>query len=173
MTSNGSGGESIQVSLQSVDGGGVVRIKRRLDATVEEVWSALTDAERLADWYGKVEGDLRVGGTFRGRLFASGWEGTGRIEVCEPARRLVTVSRDPDVPFDDSTEVRLTAQGEHTTLGVQQHGIPLDMLWAYGAGLQIHVEDLAGHLAGHSRADSEPRFEALTPRYQSLAADIA
>lgn len=172
MRSNGSEGEHIQVSLRSEEGGGVVLIENRVDATVEEVWSALTDPDRLADWYGEVEGDLRVGGEFRARLFASGWEGTGRIEACDANKRLVTVSRDPEVPFDDSTEVRLTAEGEQTILVVKQHGIPLDMLWAYGAGLQIHVEDLAGHLAGHNRADSEPRFEALSPRYQSLAAEI-
>jgi uncharacterized protein YndB with AHSA1/START domain len=172
MTSDRSGAERIQVSLQSEGGVGAVRIECRVDAVGEEVWSALTDPVRLANWYGEIDGDLRVGGEFSARLFASGWEGTGRIEACEPLKRLVTVSRDPDVPFDDSTEVRLRGDGDQTTVVVEQHGIPLNMLWAYGAGLQIHVEDLAGHIAGHERPDSEPRFEALKPRYEALAADI-
>lgn len=173
MTDDSSGAERIQVSLRSEDGLGAIRIEQRVSAVVEDVWSALTDPVRLADWYGEVEGDLRAGGEFRARLFASGWEGTGRIEVCEPRRRLATVTRDPDVPFDESTEVSLSADNDKTTLVVEQHGIPLDMLWAFGAGLQIHVEDLAGHIAGQQRASSDPRFEALTPIYQGLAADIS
>ena len=38
---------------------------------------------------GEVEGDLRPGGEFRARFFTSGWEGTGRVEACEPPRRLL------------------------------------------------------------------------------------
>jgi hypothetical protein len=56
---------------------------------------------------------------------------------------------------------------------VEQHGLPLDLLWAYGAGLQIHVEDLAAHIAGHERDDTETRFDALKPAYQDLATNIS
>ena len=55
-----------------------------LDTDIGDVWSALTDPSRLARWYGEVEGDLRLGGQFRARLFASGWEGTGRVDAFEP-----------------------------------------------------------------------------------------
>ena len=34
------------------------------------------DPLRLARWLGEVEGDLRLGGEYRARFFASGWEGT-------------------------------------------------------------------------------------------------
>lgn len=173
MTSDHAGAGSITVSLDSVDGMGVVRIEDRLNARIDEVWSALTDPSRLASWYGEIRGELRVGGAFTARLFASGWEGTGRVDACEPPRRLVTVSSDPDMPFDDTKEVSLTPDGNQTSLVVEQRGIPLKLLWAYGAGLQIHFEDLVGHIAGRERADSQPRFEALIPRYQSLAAGIS
>ena len=170
--SNGAGGDPIQVSLRSEDGVGVVRIENRVDAGIEEVWSALTDPIRLASWYGEIQGDLRVGGEFRASLFASRWEGTGRVDACQPRRRLVTVSKDPDMPNEDFTEVTLTAQDDQTILVVEQRGIPVNLLWAYGAGLQIHVEDLAGHIAGRERSDSQPRFEALTPRFRGLAAEL-
>jgi hypothetical protein len=42
--------------------------------------AALTDPSRLARWYGEIEADLRPGGEHRGRLLASGWEGSGREE---------------------------------------------------------------------------------------------
>lgn len=49
-------------SLHSVNAHGVVRIEERYEAGIEQVWSAITDPRRLADWYGHVEGDLRPGG---------------------------------------------------------------------------------------------------------------
>jgi hypothetical protein len=55
---------------------------------------------------------------------------------------------------------------------VEQSGVTFDLLWAYGAGLQIHVEDLAAYLAGRERGDSKTRFDELKPAYQDLAATI-
>ena len=47
--------------------------------------------------------------------------------------------------------------------------MPVDQLAAYGAAIQIHVEDLAAHLAGRERCDAAARFDALFPRYRELA----
>jgi uncharacterized protein YndB with AHSA1/START domain len=168
-----SGSARILGSLASADGFGVVRIEERFDADIDEVWSALTEPERLARWYGEVEGELRVGGAYRAHLHASGWEGTGRVEECEPPRRFVVVSKEPDEANERSTEVRLTGDGDQTVLVVEQRGLPLDLLWAYGAGLQIHVEDLAAHIAGRERADAKTRFDELTPAYTDLAATVS
>ena len=71
-------------SLGSADGKGVVRVEDRFDNDIDDVWSALSDASRLARWYGEVEGDLRVGGEYRAHLFASGWEGTGGWKRASP-----------------------------------------------------------------------------------------
>jgi len=173
MTGNTSGGVRILGSLGSADGFGIVRMEDRFDTDIDDVWSALTEPERLARWYGEIEGELRVGGAFRARLPASGWEGTGRVEECEPPRRLLVVSKEPDEPNEDSTEVTLTGDGDQTVLVVEQRGLPLDLLWAYGAGLQIHVEDLAAHIAGRERDDTETRFDELKPAYKGLATNIS
>src|SRR3954447_8143511 len=173
MTGKTSGGVRILGSLGSADGLGIVRIEDRFDTDLDDVWSALTEPERLARWYGKIEGELRVGGAFRARLHASGWEGTGRVEECEPPRRLLIVSKEPDEPNEDSTEVTLTGDGDQTVLVVEQRGLPLDLLWAYGAGLQIHVEDLAAHIAGRERDITETRFDELKPAYEDLATNIS
>ena len=74
------GGVRILGSLGSADGFGVVRVEDRLDAGIEDVWSALTEPKRLARWYGEIEGELRTGGGYHARLHASGWEGTGRVK---------------------------------------------------------------------------------------------
>jgi Activator of Hsp90 ATPase homolog 1-like protein len=83
MTGDASTGARLLGTLGTADGKGVVRVEDRFDADIDTVWSALTDPSRLASWWGEVEGDLRVGGEYRERVFASGWEGTGRVEACE------------------------------------------------------------------------------------------
>ena len=62
-------------SLRSADGKGVVRMEDRFETDVDDLWSALTDPGRLARWLGEVDGDLRLGGEFRARFFASGMGG--------------------------------------------------------------------------------------------------
>src|SRR6476620_548819 len=84
MTTNTPGGVRTLGTLRAADGTGVVRLEDRFDTDMDDLWSALTDPGRLARWLGEVEGDLRRGGEFRARFFASGWEGTGRVDVCEP-----------------------------------------------------------------------------------------
>jgi uncharacterized protein YndB with AHSA1/START domain len=170
MTSNAPAGPRILGTLRSENGVGVVRIEDRLDAPIDEVWSALTDPARLAQWYGEVEGDLRLGGEFRSHVFASDWEGTGRITTCEPPHRLATVSSEPGRP-ESIHEVTLTADGDQTVIVYENLSVPPDLLWAYGAGEQIHVEDLGAHLAGRERAD-ESRWDELEPAYRELAAKL-
>src|SRR5215467_10431637 len=84
MTSNARGSNRILASLRSADRTGAVHIEDRFDTDIDDMWAAMTDPSRLARWYGKVDGDLRLGGEYRAHVFASGWEGTGRVEECEP-----------------------------------------------------------------------------------------
>jgi len=174
MTSNARGSARILGSLRSADGKGVVRMEDRFDTDIDDLWSALTDPRRLARWIGEVEGDLRLGGEFHAR-FTDGWEGTGRVDACEPARRLLVTMRDadpqPGQPDQTVIEAELAADGSQTVLVVEERGMPLDLLAAYGAGVQIHLENLAAHLAGRERCDAETRWNELIPAYRDLAAN--
>ena len=114
--SNAHDGDRILGTLGSTDGKGFVRMQDLLDSDVGEVWSGLTDPARLAVWYGEVEGDLRPGGEYHARLFASGWEGTGRIEVCEPPNRLLVVTKDAEASEEQVIEITLVADDENTLL---------------------------------------------------------
>jgi uncharacterized protein YndB with AHSA1/START domain len=170
MTSNEPAGTRILGSLRSVDGEGVVRMEDRYDTEIDDLWSALTDPERLARWLGKVEGDLREGGEFTRFFYASGAHGTGRIDVCEPPRRLrLILAGQPD---EQVIEVTLAADGDQTILVVEESGMPVNLLAAYGAGIQVHVEDLAAHIAGRERCDAEVRWGELQPFYELLAANV-
>jgi uncharacterized protein YndB with AHSA1/START domain len=171
MTSDEHAGIRILGSLRSADGKGVVRMQDRFDTDIGDLWSALTDPRRLARWYGQVEGDLRLGGEYRFRVFASGSEGTGRVDACEPPRRLLLAHGlgQPDVKVIEAT---LAADGDQTILVVEVRGMPLGLLAGYGAGIQVHVEDLAAHLAGRERCDADARWDELQPAYEDLAAGV-
>jgi uncharacterized protein YndB with AHSA1/START domain len=172
MTSNGRASTRLLGSLRSADGKGVVRMEDRFDTDIEDAWSALTDPARLARWYGEVEGDLRLGGEYRARVFASGWEGTGRVEACEPPRRLLLTGAEPDQQNEQVTEVTLAADADQTIVVWEERGMPVDLLAAYGAGVQIHVEDLAAHLAGRERCNADARWNELQPAYEDLAGNV-
>jgi uncharacterized protein YndB with AHSA1/START domain len=168
MTSEAPAGDRILGSLRSAEGKGIVRIEDRFETDVDDLWSALTDPRRLARWIGEVEGDLRLGGEFRFSFFASGSEGTGRVEACEPPR-LLLLTMALDQPDEDVIEATLTADGDTTILVWEERGMSLDQIAAYGAGVQIHVEDLAAYLAGREHRDATARFGELFPSYQELA----
>lgn len=61
----------------------VLRLGRHYDAAVEDVWEACTDPARINRWFLPVSGDFRLGGRYQ----LEGNAG-GRIEACEPPRRL-------------------------------------------------------------------------------------
>lgn len=159
-------------TLGTADGRGVVRVEDRLDTDIDDAWSALTDPGRLARWLGRVEGDLEAGGQFRAS-FHDGWEGTGHVESCEPPGHLRLVMRDaepgPGQPEEGTIEITLTADGEQTLLVWEERGMPVGYLAAYGAGIQLHVEDLVTHLSGGERSDGEARWKELLPSYTELA----
>ncbi|HEX6445015.1 MAG TPA: SRPBCC family protein [Streptosporangiales bacterium] len=181
MTSVPGSGHHLLGSLRSAGGKGVVRIEDRYDTDIDDLWSALTDPDRLARWYGRVEGDLRPGGRFRLHLEDADLDSTGRVEACDPPRRLRVTSRETDEsyrrgqgvpPYDQVVEATLNADGDQTVLVIEVRGMPLDAIAFYGAGWQIHAENLAAFLAGRERGDTGARWEALVPPYQDLAADV-
>lgn len=181
MTGHARGDGRILGSLRSANGKGIVRLEDRYHSDIDDLWSALTDPGRLARWYGQVEGDLSPGGEFRLYLESEGWDGSGRVELCEPPRRLLVTTRETDEswrkgngvrPFDETIEATLTADGDQTILVIEVRGMPLDKIAFYGAGWQIHAENLAAYLAERERGDSEARWDELVPRYQALAAKV-
>lgn len=180
MTSDASPGTRILGSLRSAEGVGVVRIEDRYDTDIDDLWSAITDPDRLARWFGEVEGELSQGGEFRVQIADAG-ERTGQVDACEPPQRVVVTTRETDEsyrrgqgvpPFDAVWEATLTADGDQTILVIEVQGMPLDKIAFFGAGWQIHAENLAAHITGRDHGDIEARWDELVPPYQELAATI-
>jgi uncharacterized protein YndB with AHSA1/START domain len=181
MTANPRPASHTLGSLRAADGTGVVRIEDRYDTDIDDLWTAIADPPRIARWYGRVEGDLRPGGEFRLYVTDADSDHVGRVEECEAPRRLRVTTRETDEsyqrgqgvpPYNEVLEAALTADGDQTILVIEVRGIPLEAIAFYGAGWQIHAENLAAYLAGRERGDNEARWGELVPSYQELAANI-
>jgi hypothetical protein len=94
------------------------------------------------------------------------------VEACEPPQRLLLTMRDPDPrpgqPEQTAIEVQLTAEGAQTRLVWEGRGLPVDLLPAYGAGIQVHVEHLADYISGRELRNVEARWSELFPAYEAL-----
>src|SRR5436190_8545615 len=152
------GDTSVLGSLHSVDGEGVVRMEDRLDTGIDDLWGALTDPDRLAHWFGEVEDELSQAGECRVRIALAG-KRTGRVEACEPPQRLLLTMRDPDPqpgqPEQTVIEAQLIAEGAQTRPVWEERGMPVNLLPAHGAGIQIHVEHLADYISGRELRNVE------------------
>jgi uncharacterized protein YndB with AHSA1/START domain len=93
---------------------------RTYPTTVEDLWDACTDPERLRRWYVPVTGDFRVGGTFEQVNM-----GSGTILACD-APHLLKLSLGAG---SDEIEVRLSQGAEDGTAVLElQHATTLDSI---------------------------------------------
>jgi hypothetical protein len=186
MSSNTRATDQLLGSPQAEEGKGIVRMEDRVDARAADVWSALTDPDRLASWLGEVEGNLRLGGEFRARFFASGWEGTGRVEVCEAQRQLL-VRREHPCPGVRAWLPRLAGRNPRAPQSLRRLRVwdALDQVWSVkrfrnrcrlcfvgGSGASLDPGDR--HVA-ETRALSERslREARRAPRFSEAGADVA
>jgi uncharacterized protein YndB with AHSA1/START domain len=101
-----------------------------LDAPPEEVWEALTDQERLEEWFANdVEFDLQHGGVFR---WDDGEVRHAVVEEVEPERRLAIRWWDPAAP-DESAVTFTLDEIEHGTRLVVTETASADWAWALQA----------------------------------------
>jgi uncharacterized protein YndB with AHSA1/START domain len=136
----------------------VVIARRRYDTDIDDLWDALTRAERIPRWFLPVSGDLKLGGKYQLQGNAG-----GTITECEPPRRLgVTWEFGGQVSW---VNVRLAAAGEATDLTLE-HLAPIDPHWdnfgpgAVGVGWDLTLIGLAMHLAADGGVIDPDAFAA-------------
>lgn len=166
MTSGEHAGPRILGSLKSVGGRGVVVMRDHFAADLGTVWKALTDPVELARWLGDFTGDFGAGRTHHARFHASGAEGDRRIDECQAPDRFRVTALDESGQDGPVVDVTLAPDGDGTVVALVQSGLPIKWIAAFGAGMQVHFEDLARHLAGQERSDSGTRMEELMPLYE-------
>ncbi|WP_030172055.1 SRPBCC family protein [Spirillospora albida] len=132
-----------------------VTVSRVYDADVEDVWDAVTSAERIPRWFLPVSGDLREGGRFQ-------FEGNagGVIERCDPPKSYAaTWEYGGQVSW---VEVRLVPEEGGRTRFELEHIAHVDDRWdefgpaAVGIGWDMGVLGLSLHLeSGRARPAAE------------------
>lgn len=168
------------------DARAAVRVEDVYDTDIGDLWQACTTPERLARWIAEVSGDARVGGTVNA-VFTSTWTGPVRIDVCDAPHHLL-LTADPGTADETRIEAWLTSESAgaaasptaRTRLVVEERGVPVGQAHFYGAGWQVHLEDLnrsltadgPAHTDGWSEYAAAPawheRWTELTPAYQDL-----
>jgi uncharacterized protein YndB with AHSA1/START domain len=123
----------------------VVVATRTYDTTIEDVWDALTNAERLPRWFVPITGDLKLGGRYQLQGNA-----VGTITTCEPPRHLaVTWEFGGGVSW---VAVRLSPDPKGGTRLELEHAAHVEEHWkkygpgAVGIGWDLGLLGLARHL---------------------------
>jgi uncharacterized protein YndB with AHSA1/START domain len=127
-----------------------VSISQTYETTVDDLWDACTNAQRIPRWFLPISGDLRVGGRYQ----LEGNAG-GTIEWCDPPRGFrATWEYGEGISW---IEVRLTDQPDGRACLELEHIVPVDAHWlefgpgAVGVGWDLALLGMTLHL-GSGRA---------------------
>ena len=140
-----------EVGSREVDGrpARVIVATRAYAATIDDVWDALTNRERIPRWFLPVSGELRLGGRYQ----LEGNAG-GTVTSCDPPRAFaVTWEYGGQVSW---VTVRLTERDGSTQLALE-HVAHDDASWeqfgpgAGGVGWDLGMMGLGEHLSGAAR----------------------
>lgn len=132
-----------------------VTITQTYDATIDDVWDACTNPERIPRWFLPISGDLRLGGHYQLQGNAG-----GEIERCDPPTSFAATWE-----FGGSVswiEVRLASESNgETRLQLEHIAHVDDELWAQfgpgavGVGWDGAMLGLATHLSTGSAVDPQ------------------
>ncbi len=171
MTANDGLGE-----ISGERGNRAVRLERQLEAIPEEVWSALTEPERLKQWLARTEMDARAGGavTIDFRSQPEGGVMHGTIRICDPPR---TLEYDWTEIGDRKSVLRfeLEPSGEGTRLVLTHSQLQDGEVPDFAAGWSAYLEGLDDLMRGvapsrERNAELRARYEELRPVYEKMVA---
>jgi uncharacterized protein YndB with AHSA1/START domain len=133
----------------------VVTISQSYHGSLDDVWDACTNPERIPRWFLPVSGDLRLGGRYQ----LEGNAG-GTIERCDPPNGFAATWE-----FGDQVswiEVRLAEQPDGRIRFELEHIAHVtDELWAQfgpgavGVGWDLALTGLARHMSGDETLDPQ------------------
>ncbi len=144
-----------------------VTLVRSYDTTIDDLWDALTTAERIPRWFAPVSGDLKRGGRFQ----ITGNAG-GVITDCEkPTFLAMTWEFGAETSW---VEVRLAAEGANRARLALTHIAPVSEHWAkygpgaVGVGWELGLLGLALHLADPVAAKMDEATFHTVPEGKAL-----
>jgi len=135
----------------------IVRASRRYPTTPQDLWSALTEKERVQRWFARVAGDFKQGGRFSIEGNAD-----GDIVVCEPPGHLALTwefggnTSWVDVTIQQSEDgALLTLEHEHPTDPESRAHWDRYGPGATGLGWELAMLGLEMHLSGDGTSTIE------------------
>ena len=127
------------------DGTYVLRYERRLRHPIEKVWTALTDPDRMEEWWARAAVlELAEGGRARIEWLNSDAVAEGRITRLEPPS---TIEFDTDIHGACCGSCGRDDDGTHLTLTVT-NDIPDEYRTSVMAGWHVHLDFLEEALDG-------------------------
>lgn len=145
-----------EVAVREQDGrpARAVIATRAYDTTVDDLWEAITNPERIPRWFLPVTGELKLGGRYQLQGNAG-----GTITACEPPRRLSLTWE-----FAGQTSwvnVALSEAGDGAQLELEHVAHVDNDHWkqfgpgAVGIGWELSLIGLALHLEGGAQVDPD------------------
>jgi uncharacterized protein YndB with AHSA1/START domain len=129
------------------------------DTTMDDVWDAITNAERIPRWFLPISGDLRLGGRYQLKGNAG-----GQITACEPPRTLgLTWEMGGQISWVNVRLSELSDGGTRLQLEHIAH-VP-DDFWnqygpgAVGVGWDLAMMGLGTHLETKATLDPKKGME--------------
>jgi uncharacterized protein YndB with AHSA1/START domain len=150
------------------DGRQRLEFRRSWPDPVEEVWSALTEPDRLARWIGVYDGTRGPGGTGTFTMTHEEGEPVGEpmtIVECDPARRLV-IEWVQQATEGWRVDLDLWREGDRTVLRfVQVFPAGADVI-DFALGWHWHLEKFDAEIGGRPQpADWDAFLAATGPAY--------
>jgi uncharacterized protein YndB with AHSA1/START domain len=151
------------------DGRQRLEFRRSWPDPIEDVWSALTEPDRLARWIGRYDGERRVGGAGTFAMTHEGGEPAGEpttIVECDPPRRLVIewVQQDTDAWRID---LDLWVEGGRTVLRFVQFFPAGADVADFAGGWHWYLDKLDAELSSRPQpADWDSFWAEVGPGYR-------
>ena len=153
--------------LQERNGRGVVRLRRRLLATPEEIWPLLVEPAEVATWLADLTIEPRVGGAYTLTFRTMEAVSRGHIIVFEPPTRLEYRWHEGET-IESVVRFELRAVGAEATDLLLTHRLLHGAadLHMYAAGWHAHLDVLIARLAGRATDWDWERYFALRAVYR-------
>ena len=150
----------------AADGTPELALTRTFRATVEDVWAAVTESDRLARWYGPYVGETGPGRTVALTMTAEEGEPTETVAIveCDPPHRLV-VELGSDEP---AWRVTLAVAGSDgiTTLEFVHHLADAADATDVGPGWEYYLDRLEAAEGGEPLPAWDDTYLALADHFR-------
>lgn len=150
----------------SPSGGYLIRFAQTYPTTVEDLWDAITDPERLSRWMAPYEGEFHLGGRWLARYDDGTVFTEGTVTACDAPRTFTTTWHASE---EQETTITVTVEpvADGAALRLEHDGVGgRDYAPGWHTYLELLELDVAGDLDGIAAFDWDARYAVLRAHYR-------